>query len=233
LVYLLNFSTIFNTTESFNSTTAFTTISKAPNGGSANNIGPQYYDGSMFANDYEWVTYGGLLLLSDSYKPPASNAYTTYQAYEQGSKTNTIGFQLGQLPTEMTRYITNGAGTSVPSENLGFYFGGLESTSGGPIYQGVGPANISLLANVETNTLITVDLSTEGNEGWTNDTLPTSVPGRANAEIVWVPVSKRGVLVAIGGVINPTFATLYQKDNATQTAESVSTHWTLEDLRIY
>lgn len=50
LVYLLNFSIPFNTSSNF--TSVFTTISKASGGGNANNIGPNYIDGGMFANDY-------------------------------------------------------------------------------------------------------------------------------------------------------------------------------------
>jgi hypothetical protein len=42
---------------------------------------------------------------------------------------------------------------------------------------------------------------------WSNYSLPSSVPPRAKAEIVWVPLSEHGILVAIGGVINPAFAT--------------------------
>ena len=64
-------------------------------------------------------------------------------------------------------------------------------------------------------------MSTQGQETWTNSSLPTSVPGRANAELVWVPVSEKGVLVAIGGVIDPVFANVNQTLNASDTADSV------------
>jgi hypothetical protein len=51
--------------------------------------------------------------------------------------------------------------------------------------------------------MITVDMTNMGHFNFTNSTLPELVLGRANAEIVWVPVSPKGILVAIGGVINP------------------------------
>jgi hypothetical protein len=58
-------------------------------------------------------------------------------------------------------------------------------------------------ANITANSLIRVDMSTMRAEKWSNITLPDNVPGRANAEIAWIPVSESGALIAIGGVINP------------------------------
>ncbi|TVY88458.1 Kelch repeat-containing protein [Lachnellula willkommii] len=219
LVYLLNFSTSFDTSVGQNlSSTAFTNISKAANGGAANNIGPQYYDGTMFANDYEWITYGGLLSKTDAFKDPAEDSVPAYQEYPQVQKQFSSGYTLGTTSTGTTRYVTNGAGVSVPSENLGFYMGGLRSPTSGPIYYQ--PINSSVAANVLSETLIQVDMSTEGQEIWTNNSLPTSVPGRANAELVWVPVSEKGVLVAVGGVIDPVFANINLTLNASDTADS-------------
>ena len=58
-------------------------------------------------------------------------------------------------------------------------------------------------ADTPANTLIEIDMSTMRSEKWTNNTLPSTVPPRANAELVWVPVSTQGVLVAIGGAYPP------------------------------
>ncbi|TVY40202.1 Kelch repeat-containing protein [Lachnellula occidentalis] len=221
LVYLLNFSTPFDTSAGQNlSRTAFTNISKAANDGAANNIGPQYYDGTMFANDYEWITYGGLLSLTDAFKAPGEDSVPAYQQYPQVQQQFSHGYVLGTTSTGTTRYVTNGAGVSVPSENLGFYMGGLKSSTGGPIFYDPAPRNSSIRADVLSETLIQVDMSTEGQETWTNSSLPTNVPGRANAELVWVPVSEKGVLVAIGGVINPAFANVNLTLNASDTADS-------------
>jgi hypothetical protein len=65
-------------------------------------------------------------------------------------------------------------------------------------------------------------MSDQTKPDWKKFTLPDSVPGRVNPEIAWVPVSKQGILVAIGGVIDPYFDTMFQKNNASSTAESVS-----------
>jgi hypothetical protein len=235
LVYLLNFSTPFDTTRATNFSNVFTTVSKAAGGAGAqaNNIGPNYFDGGMFANDYDWITYGGLLSLTDAFKPPGADSIAAYQKYPQGPKQLTAGYVLDQLSTGVTRYVTNGAAVSVPSENLGFYFSGLRSNSSGPIFYQPGAVNSTFRANVTSQTLIEVNMSPQGQETWSNTSLPTSVPGRANAELVWVPVSKQGVLVAIGGVVDPSFATVSLSLNPSQTNESVRIiHRLIEDCSL-
>jgi len=220
IVYLLNFSIPFNT--SSNMSQIFTTISKAPNGGAANNFGPQYYDGAMFANDDEYYTYGGLVSLTDAFSPPDSQSVEGYEEYWYGAagKQFTPGFIAGTLPSGVTRYVTAGGAVSVPSENKGFYFSGLRSASSGAIFYPIG--NESVTADVVSNTLISVDMSVQQREKWANQTLPTSVPGRANPEIVWVPVSKQGVLIAMGGSVDPEFAYANQSLNDAQEAHDVS-----------
>jgi len=226
LVYLLNFSTPFKTSD--NISNVFTTVSKAAGGGNANNVGPLYYDGGMFANDYEWFTYGGLLTETDAFDPPDANSVTSYAAYparNQGQFEK--GYTLRKLPNGITRYVTNGAAVSVPSENLGFYFGGLRSADWSSIFYSPGPKNASYRADIQSLTLIELDMTVQLKETWTNYTLPTEVPGRANAELVWVPVSEQGILVAIGGVIYPSFDNINQTNNATAEAYSVSNFFNL------
>ena len=291
---MLNFSTPFKTSTDFNQSSIFTTLSKASGGGAANNIGPQYYDGAMFANDYEWYTYGGKLRTTDQFKAPAGNAVASYQVYPSGppkdfnkgfildtlpegitryvtngaavsvpsenlgyyfdewytygGKLRTTdqfkapagnavasyqvypsgppkdfnkGFILDTLPEGITRYVTNGAAVSVPSENLGYYFAGLRSASYGPIFNLPGPRNQSVSADQLSTTLIEINMAKQGGETWKNSTLPTSVPGRANPEIVWVPVAEKGILVAIGGVIFPAYVNVNQSSSAAATAQSV------------
>jgi hypothetical protein len=200
----------------------FKTISKAPNGGAANNFGPQYYDGAMFANDDEYYTYGGLVSLTDAFPPPDSQSVEGYEAYWYGApgKQFTPGFIAGTLPSGVTRYVTAGGAVSVPSENKGFYFSGLRSASSGAIFYT--SSNESLNADVVSNTLISVNMTTQRSEKWANQTLPTNVPGRANPEIVWVPVSKQGVLIAMGGSVDPEFAYASQSLNDSQAADDVS-----------
>lgn len=198
-----------------------TTVSKASGGsGLSNNIGPQYVDGTMLANDFEWFTYGGLLADTAAYNNPDAQSVAVYEQYSAvSSRQFSPGYILDNLPATMTRYLAYGAGVSVPSENLGFYFGGLRSSSGGEI--DLGTSNETDNADVESLTLIELDMSVQQKEVWNNYTLPSTVPGRASAEIVWVPVSEQGVLVAIGGVIDPVFDTMALNNSASDNAASV------------
>ena len=220
LVYLLNFSTPFNTSQ--NISAILTTVSKASGGsGDANNIGPQYLDGTMFANDFEWFTYGGLLADTAAFQNPDAQSVAVYEQYSSvPSKQFSPGYILDDLPAGMNRYVTYGAGVSVPSENLGFYFGGLRSSSWGEIVQGT--SNESVNADVESLTLIELDMTVQQKEVWSNTSLPNFVPGRASAEIVWVPVSEQGILVAIGGVVDPVYASISQANNDSVDTASVS-----------
>jgi hypothetical protein len=220
-VYLLNFSIPFKTSD--NISEILTTISKASGGGNANNLGPNYVDGAMFANDYEWITYGGLLTLTDAFDAQSATTAAAYEAYNQR---NAPGFAASYIVKtigdNINRYLTYGAVASAPSENLGFYFSGMRSSIFGPIFGGVSTINASLNADVISNELITLDMSLETDETWKNDTLPPTVPGRASAEIVWVPIGEKGILVAIGGAIAPAYSNILQTNNASTNQDNVS-----------
>lgn len=195
-----------------------TNMTKAGNG-AANNIAPNFYDGAMLANNEEWFTYGGEMILSDAFSPPDADWVATYMQYRSGpERVFEPGWQIEELSANITRYVSGGAAVSVPSEDLGYYFGGLRDVNFGPIE--FLPGSVNTLSM----TLIEVDMKTQNQEKWRNITVPANVGGRANAEIAWIPVGQRGVLVAIGGVVNPSFATVAQKLNASQTSESVYSH---------
>ncbi|ETI29149.1 hypothetical protein G647_01602 [Cladophialophora carrionii CBS 160.54] len=195
-MFVLNFSTPFDTAKT-NVSGLLNRMAKA--GGAGNNIAPNYVDGTMFTNDGELYLYGGLPRLTDSASPQSEESILGYEAYQYGPNRASWspGFYQGTLPDGVTRYITNGAGVSAPSENLGFYFSGMRSPSWGPIYYEDSSANVT------ANTLIEVDMSEMRSEKWTNNTLPDNIPPRANAELAWIPVGEQGVLVAIGGVTAP------------------------------
>ena len=211
-LYYFNFSEPFDTTTT-NLTALFQSKPKA--GGAANNIAPNYIDGTMFANDDELYLYGGLLRLTDAYNYPGPEDVLGYEAYQYGPERSSWspGFIEGSTGSEVTRYVTNGAGVNVPNENLGFYFSGMKAADGGPIYKDDDSANVT------ATSLIEVDLSTMRSESWTNHTLPDSVKPRANAQLAWVPVSDKGVLLAIGGV-NPPEEIFVVGLNSSQESES-------------
>jgi hypothetical protein len=160
----------------------------------------------MLTSDYELLLFGGLLAITDSNTPPDYNKVLSYEKYQHftAQRPNWVeDWNSLNLPTNMTRYITQGAGVSVPSENLGFYFSGMRAAGWGEIYRGVNYATSARTANITADTLISVDMSTMRSEKWSNVTLPSDIRGRANAELAWVPVANQGALLAIGGVINP------------------------------
>jgi hypothetical protein len=125
-------------------------------------------------------------------------------------------FIQNSLPDGLTRYITNGGAISAPSENLGFYFSGVHGQSGRAIAD-----EIERSTDVIASTLITVNMSTMGNQTWSNNTLPDNIPGRINAELAWIPVSQSGVLIAIGGVLYSDAVTIREL-TAAQALASVS-----------
>lgn len=141
----------------------------------------------------------GLPRLTDSASPQSASSVLGYEAFQYGADRPSWspGFYQGNLPDDVSRYITNGAGTSAPSENLGFYFSGMRAPDWGPIYYDDSSANVT------SNRLITIDMSTMRSEKWTNTTLPDNILPRANAELAWIPVAEKGLLVAIGGVTAP------------------------------
>ena len=197
-------------------------MTKSSAGGAANNIGPDYIDGVMFANDYEWWTYGGLVTSTASYSAPAANSVALYELYTTAPGTLfNQGFILSDLPGNITRYVSYGAGVSVPSENLGFYFGGARSSSGGEIFYV--PANESVNADQIASSLIELNITLipQGGGQWNNHTLPPTVTSRVSGELVWVPVGQNGALIAVGGVTEIVWETLNTSISAADAATIV------------
>ncbi|KAL5348312.1 hypothetical protein ACLOAV_006794 [Pseudogymnoascus australis] len=174
--------------------------------GASNNIAPLYYDGALLANDAEFLSYGGLLRGSAAFSDPPADASLAYERYNLGSKDRRFepGFIQKTISTGVTRYVGFGGGVSVPSENMGYYFGGMKAKGGGEVY--IPQLNETTDPTVFSNDLIKLDLSTQLKEVWTKETIPPKVPDRASPEVVWVPVGEKGVLVVVGGVVNPVFA---------------------------
>ncbi|PNY28644.1 Uncharacterized protein TCAP_01431 [Tolypocladium capitatum] len=189
-------------------------ISKAI-GGAANDFSsqPNYYDGAMLANDAEFYLYGGAAFRNDKlYDQPAANAALKYQAYLYGVDKPLWqrGFLDTRLSDQVTRYIAYGAAVNAPSENKAWYFSGLTSPTRGPIIFNTGLNDSARAVNI-SNSLISLDMSTQLGEKWNNITLPSYIKGRSNAEVVWVPVGKQGILVVLGGVTYPEWATVSHK----------------------
>ncbi|KAK8868527.1 RING finger protein B [Apiospora arundinis] len=203
IIYTLNFSRPFNVSQ--NVSAIFGTTSLTGGNTNANSFAPNYLDGAMLANDNEFFLYGGMTTRTSAYTDPPANEVIGYRFSPYGTDKPSFkpGFDRKTLPDGMTRYVTFGGAANSPSENKAWYFGGMRSPSAGPIYvpkanNSINPVNIS-------STLITLDMTTQYQESWHNDTLPDSIKGRASPELVWVPVGAQGILVALGGVTYPDY----------------------------
>lgn len=209
LVLTLNLTTPFNLGQ--NLTQLFDPLPKASTSTSV----PNYVDGDLLGNDAQFFAYGGLTLRSDAFPDPDRDDVLEYQAYPYDNNAGSFsaGFVNEKLPSDMTRYLAYGAAVSAPSENRAWYFSGLRSPSSGVIYDSFSiesavPSNIS-------NTLIslTFDPDAQNSEKWENTTLLPSVSGRASASGVFLPLGKNGVLVFVGGVTHPEFASRRHKSD--------------------
>jgi hypothetical protein len=201
LIYTLNFSQSFNMSQ--NISALLGTLSKGFNGGAANNIAPNMLDGAMLANDDEFFLYGGLQRYTSASQPGPANQIIAYEADQYGpfKESWRPGFLFHTLPPNVSDYTAYGGAVSAPSENKAWYFSGMQAQSGGPTFQVNG--NDSLTAYNLSSSLITLDMSNQRGETWSNTSLPSNVSARAGAQVVWVPVGSQGILVVLGGVIYP------------------------------
>ena len=216
-VYTINFTRPFTTAED---ASGIFQIENATTGAS-NNLFPVYYDGTMFTNNNEYYLYGGLVRPTAAFQPPDADEVTGFEQYQYGPTLQAWapGFIEGKLPTGVTRYVTQGAGVSVPSENLGFYFSGLRGAGWGEIT--VPSSKLSTNATIIAESLISVNMTVMRGEVWSNDTLPDQgAPGRVSGEAVWIPTSQSGALIIIGGVADAESAFADGLDSA-QISDSV------------
>jgi hypothetical protein len=177
--------------------------------------GPElnFQGGALLGNDYQFYQLGGAMVSSAAlYHPPEDDEILAYYVTPYGGVANFVqSFNELTLSTEdddLKRWIAYGGAANAPSENKAWLFSGLVSSSGGRISTNYPRDNTTFKPGVVTNALITLDMELPRKPRWTNDTIQTKdvkVKGRAGSELVWVPVNKQGILVAIGGVTFPDF----------------------------
>ncbi|OHW94748.1 kelch repeat protein [Colletotrichum incanum] len=233
LMYSLNFSKPFDKTT--NITNLIVTKSKAPGGsGNVNSFAPNTVDGALLHNDAEFFLYGGVLAKrTDAYDPPPGDKVMTWRLHAYGPEKPS--FQNGSsdmvtLEAGVTRYVAHGGAASAPSENKAWYVGGMRSPLWGEMY--MGNTNRSLNAVNASNTLITLDMSEQGFETFSNQSLPSTIQARANPEVVWVPVGAEGILVVLGGVTYPEYVnSSHKSDDAFNSQQQSPTF--METIDIY
>jgi Kelch motif len=129
--------------------------------------------------------------------------------------------------------VTNGAGANAPSENVGFYFGGLFNLNGTKFDYFAPPTDL-------WSSLIKVTTVDQGHADWAVYNVTSNIPWRAEGALVWVPASSQGLLIAIGGVVKPADLNYYiPSDNATKSMKFLkefpvydigSNEWSLQTL---
>lgn len=214
----------YNLSEPYSASSNLTTLLlmqslSTATGGQQSDPGPvNYDDGGMLANYESFYLYGGVPFVLSYSNVPAADKVLGYNAYQTGpfKALFSPGFFNDRLPAGITRYIAYGAAVSAPSENKAWYISGMTSPTRGPIYD-VPDANLSNFAQNLSNTLIRLDIESANlTEMWANYTLPNSIHPRANPEAVWVPVGDQGIVVLLGGVVDPEWASpFYISPNAT------------------
>lgn len=184
----------------------------------------------MEAADHLSIPKRGLIRSTNTSDAPADDVVLGYEAYQYSSDAQmwAPNWFSENLPSGVTRYITNGAGTSSPSENMGFYFSGMRASNWGSF------TFDDRKSNLTADTLITVDMSEMGEGKWSNDTLPSFIDGRSKAELVWLPVAKSGALIAIGGVVEPVdfWRTTGLSDSQISQSKSISPSF-METVSVY
>ncbi|KAJ0163994.1 Kelch repeat-containing protein [Colletotrichum tanaceti] len=233
LMYSLNFSKPFDKTT--NITSLIATKSKALGGvGNANSLAPNTIDGALLHNDAEFFLYGGVLSKrTDAFDLPLGDRVMALRLHAYGPEKPS--FQNGSadshaLGDDVTRYVAHGGAASAPSENKAWYVGGLRSPLWGEMY--MSNPNRSLNVVDASNTLITLDMSEQLFEKFSNQSLPSNIRARANPEVVWVPVGAEGVLVVLGGVTYPEYVNLGHKSEDAVKSQQESPAF-METIDIY
>ncbi|GKT45762.1 Kelch repeat-containing protein [Colletotrichum spaethianum] len=192
------------------------TKSKAAGGsGNVNSFAPNTIDGALLHNDAEFFLYGGVLAKrSDSYGSPPGDKVMVWRMHEYGPEKPSFrngSSDMVSLEGDMTQYVAHGGAASAPSENKAWYVGGMRSPLGGEIY--MGDTNRSLNAVNASNFLVTLDMSEQLFEKFSNQSFPEYIKARANSEVVWVPVGDEGILVVLGGVTYPEYVNSSHKSD--------------------
>ncbi|KAH7319901.1 hypothetical protein B0I35DRAFT_223039 [Stachybotrys elegans] len=172
-------------------------------------------DGAMLANDDQLLLLGGAqspIVRDDISDEDEAVGYLLYPQRDDVTAFERV-FTLSRLPDGITDWIAYGGSTSAPSENKAWYFSGYTTLDDQPVL--IFP-NGSTATNV-VNRLVTVDFDEIEGEPWSTQNLTSSIEGRANPEVVWVPVGEQGILVVLGGVTYPQWV---NPDSASEDPEA-------------
>ncbi|PWW76820.1 hypothetical protein C7212DRAFT_344289 [Tuber magnatum] len=170
------------------------------------NMGTDFKNGFMLANDFQFIIYGGYLEYGDK-DPSIGPVWSLARDMVQNGETPLRDPPKYRTLTleKITRYIAAGGSVNVPSENKAYVFSGATGRDWGEFYAPTSAPD-DAIATYNSSNLISVDMSTMGSEKWDNKTIPSGIPARKNAEVVWLPIGLQGTLVVIGGALNRDLA---------------------------
>jgi hypothetical protein len=208
-------------------------VSKARGGqGTSDGIAGKFVDGGLLANDAQFFLFGGVGGYSlDALEGRNSDEILVFEGYSYVDGRAYQGpIRESTVDNNVNSYVAYGAAASAPSEQLAWYFSGLESPDRGPILDA---GNSTYKATEVSNRLITVNMELQGGETWSEKDLGDGIEGRANPEAVWVPVGERGILVVLGGVVYPEWAgnRTHQSDDPEANAKDSPSF--MRDIDIY
>jgi len=181
----------------------------------SNTQAPNYIDGGLFHNDYQFYTFGyvsstDLDNVANKYsgiadRPPIDSS-TVLLGNVFPADPSVSRFDQGVSPNQQTDgvsdNITSGAYASSPDQGLGFYFSGMVSATRGQLEYNTDD-NADNHPTITSNTFIKIDMTTANDAKFQYLTWPANFVPRAEGALVWLPYGKQGVLVAIGGVEVP------------------------------
>lgn len=121
-----------------------------------------------------------------------------------------------------------GAWTSAPSEDLAWWFGGMQALSGGPI-DSLPLSNQSDAANITSSTFIQVDLRSPGAAVFSQSEFPSAVQPSAEGALIWLPYGSQGILLAFGGVTDPAD----MQTNGESVANSTQSNNFMTSINVY
>ncbi|KAF6812254.1 kelch repeat protein, partial [Colletotrichum sojae] len=197
----------FNFSKSFNTESDLTTLIDVKPKFDFSSPPPNVIDGALLHNDEQFIAYGGTLYRrSDVTAPPPGNEVFVSRLYQYGAEKSVFKNGSGPLPIkgDATRYVALGGAASAPSENKAWYVGGMRSPIWGELY--LTRSNRTTSANTTSDRLITLDMTEQHVEKFSNDSLPNEIKPRGSPSVVWVPVGSQGILVVVGGVTYPEFS---------------------------
>jgi hypothetical protein len=187
---------------------------------------PNYVDGAMLASNSSFYLYGGVATVREAQDTAPSNdsiAYFERTQYGVERDTRDNSWSMRRLPEDISNYVAWGGSANAPSETKSWYFSGLKSSTDAALTRDAlteeAAEDESYLPSVESEWLTTLDATRQTDPQWSQERI--GIEARASPEVVWVPVGEQGILVVLGGVVYPHWATYYQTSSANAT-ESVS-----------